>query len=249
MYPFLPPIFGFEIPLYGIMTALGYACAIWYCIHNRQSVNMAKENIWDISFAIVVGALIGGKIFFIIFNWDSFITLNLFDKLRYGFVFYGGFIGAALAAIYYTRKFKVPFFKFADFVVPAIALGHSLGRIGCGLAGCCYGKISHSFLAVHYHNPQCLVPEHLHNLPLYPTQFMEAGANFVLFLSLAYLYKRPHKTGTVTAAYVIGYGIIRFCLEFLRGDDRGAFILGLSPSQFIGAALVLAAAFYLIKRK
>lgn len=249
MYPYLPEIFGLKIPLYGVMTALGYGVAMIYCLRKRAALGLSKEDLLDIIFYIVLGAIIGGKLFFIFLNWDSFAAASLIEKLRYGFVFFGGFIGACVSGYFVARAKKISFFVAADFFAPALALGHAIGRIGCFLAGCCYGKMSHSFLAVKFNNPESLVPHSLHGVGLYPTQLMEAAANFILFFILAKIYKSQHKQGTVITTYIIGYGLIRFAVEFFRGDDRGAFILGLSPSQFIAALLICAAAAFLIKRK
>lgn len=249
MFPYLPEIFGLKIPLYGIMTMLGYLAALIYCMRKRQTVNISKDDLLDVIFYIVLGAIIGGKLFFIIFNWDEFVISSFIEKLRFGFVFFGGFIGAITAGFIAARLKKLPFIKLADFFAPAIPLGHAIGRIGCFCAGCCYGKASHGLLSVKFHNPECLVPAHLHNVGLYPTQLMESFGNFILFLILLTVYNKKHKDGTVIASYVIGYGVIRFIVEFFRGDDRGSYILGLSPSQFIAAVLIILISAFLIKRR
>lgn len=249
MLPYLPEFFGLKIPLYGIMTMLGYLAAILYCLKQRHKAGLSKDELLDIMFFIILGAVLGGKLFFILFNWDAFAASTFIEKIRYGFVFFGGFIGAITAGFILARVKQLPFFKLADFFAPAIALGHAIGRIGCFLAGCCYGKISHGFLAVKFHNPECLVPNHLHDVGLYPTQLMESFGNFILFFMLLTVFNKKHKEGAVIASYIIGYGLIRFIVEFFRGDDRGSYILGLSPSQFIAAALIILISAFLIKRK
>ncbi len=250
MYPYLlPEFFGQVLPLYGLMTALGYFAAILYCLQNKQRFGGNKDLIMDIGFYLILGALIGGKILFIILNWDTFSASGLIEKLRYGFVFFGGLIGAGIAGVLTAKKYKVSFFKGADFFAPAVALGHSLGRVGCFLAGCCYGKPTTSPIGVIFNSPHTLVPEHLHQTPLYPVQLIEAIAVFILFLILNKLAKKPTQTGTLTAVYVLGYALIRFSTEFMRADDRGAFIAGLSPSQIIALALAAAITVFLVKRK
>jgi phosphatidylglycerol:prolipoprotein diacylglycerol transferase len=240
MFPYLPSIFGVQIPLYGVMSALGYGAAIFYCIKKSGSLGIGKEEITDFLFYIILGALLGGKLFYVLFNFDSFAAASFLDKIRYGFVFFGGFLGAlALGALYAKRK-NISFLKAADFFCVPLALGHAIGRIGCFCAGCCYGKEAHGFWTVKFTSSQSLVPQHLHGVGLYPTQLMEAGLNFVLFLILLFFYNKKPKAGAVFALYVMGYSLIRFFIEFFRGDDRGAFIFGLSPSQII--ALLLAAA-------
>lgn len=249
MYPYLlPEIFGRAIPMYGVMTALGYLAAIFYCLHYKQRLGLKKDETLDIIFYLILGALIGGKLFFVFLNWDSFDASSPIEKLRYGFVFFGGLLGAAAAGFWAVRKKHIPFFKAADFFAPAVALGHSVGRIGCFLAGCCYGKEAPEALGVHFTDPESLVPEALHGHALYPVQLIEAVLVFILFLILNKLSGKRLRRGTLSAVYVLGYCVIRFFTEFLRADDRGVFTAGLSPSQIISLLLAGAMTIFLIKR-
>lgn len=247
MFPYLPEIFGIKIPSYGLMTALGYGLAIYYCVKNRKYLGVSKEVLADMIFYLVLGALIGGKIFYIFFNFDSFWASTFIEKIRFGFVFYGGFIGGVIALFLFTKKKKIPFVKATDFFAPALALGHAIGRIGCFLAGCCYGKPTHSFLGVMFNNPDTLVPHHLQHTHLYPTQLFEVFANFILFVILVKIYKKQKNTGITSLTYIMGYALIRFVIEFLRGDDRGGAILGLYPSQIIALILFIGAALWLFR--
>ena len=106
MFPYLPEILGLKIPSYGLMTALGYAAAIYYCFKNRKYLGVSKELLGDIIFYLVLGALLGGKLFFILFNYDTFIVSSFIEKLRFGFVFYGGFLGALLVLFIFTKRKK-----------------------------------------------------------------------------------------------------------------------------------------------
>ena len=247
MFPYLPEIFGFKIPSYGLMTALGYGAAIYYCIKNREKLGVSKEMLSDIIFYLILGALIGGKIFFIIFNFDTFWASTLIEKIRFGFVFYGGFIGALISLFIFLKNKNISFVKTTDFFAPALALGHAIGRIGCFLAGCCYGKPTNGPLGVVFNNPDSLVPHHLKHTHLYPTQLFEVFANFVLFLILVKIYKGQKKEGKTSLVYIMGYALIRFIIEFFRGDDRGWTLLGLYPSQVIALILFFGASFWLFK--
>jgi phosphatidylglycerol:prolipoprotein diacylglycerol transferase len=241
MHPYLT-FLGLKIPLYGVMTALGYVLAALYCRFRRKNAGLSSHEVLDVMFALAIGAVLGSKLFFIIFDWHNFRSMEFIESLRYGFVFYGGVIGVIIAALWQTRRLKMPFFKLADFIAPAAALGHAAGRIGCFLAGCCYGKIAHNhgFWTVVYDSEDSIVPPFLRGEPLYAVQLMEAAANLLLFFFLNALYVRKRKkNGIVAAVYILCYAAMRFLFEFLRGDDRGGFALGLSPSQFI--ALVFTA--------
>ena len=247
MHPFIH-LFGLSIPAYGMMTALAYCAGLYYCYKQQTHLGLEKDKIFDLIFWLIIGALIGGKIFYIWFNYDSFISSSLTEKIRYGFVFYGGFLGGLIAGIIWLKKHKQPLLPAMDFFAVPLALGHAIGRIGCFLAGCCYGKISHDFLAVKYTDPNSLVPEHLHNIGLYPVQLMESIAVLILFFVLFYFYKKPHKNGVIFAGYLLGYGLIRFALEYFRFDDRGAGLFGFSPSQIIAIILIVISVF-LFKKK
>ena len=248
MHPFVH-LFGLNIPSYGIMTALAYGAALYYCYKQQARLGLEKDKIFDLLFWVIVGALIGGKLFYIWFNFGSFYGATLIEKIRYGFVFYGGFLGGLTAGVIWLKKYKKPILPAMDFFAVPLALGHAIGRIGCFLAGCCYGKIAHNFLGVKYTNPDSLVPEHLHDVSLYPVQLMESFLVLVLFFVLFRFYKKPHKNGIIFAGYLLGYGIIRFILEYFRFDDRGAGILGMSPSQTIAVILIIASIFLFTRKE
>lgn len=247
MFPYLPEIFGLKIPLYGVMTALGYGAAIYYAFKNRKYLGISKEVLGDIIFYLILGALIGGKLFYILFNFDSFVASTLIEKIRFGFVFYGGFIGGVLALLLFVKNKNLSLIKTTDFFAPALALGHAIGRVGCFFAGCCYGKETTSFLGVVFDKPESLVPYHLQHSHLYPTQLFEAFANFILFLILVKIYKKQGKAGITSLTYIMLYALIRFVIEFFRGDDRGSSLLGLYPSQIIALVLFLGANVWLFK--
>ena len=248
MHPFIN-LLGFSIPAYGIMTALAYAAGLYYCYKQQAYLGYEKDKIFDLVFWLIIGALLGGKVFYIWFNYDSFVSSTLVEKIRYGFVFYGGFIGGISAGIIWLKKHKKPLLPAMDFFAVPLALGHAIGRVGCFLAGCCYGKIAHNFLGVKYSDPHSLVPEHLHNVSLYPVQLMESLAVLILFFILLHFYRKPHKNGVIFAGYLLGYGLIRFTLEFFRFDDRGAGIFGLSPSQIIALILIIISIFFFTRKE
>jgi phosphatidylglycerol:prolipoprotein diacylglycerol transferase len=247
MHPFLE-IYGLKLPLYGIMSALGYAAGIWYCLKQKYKIGLSKDQVLDIIFYIILGALIGGKLFFIAFYWQDFINAAFVDKLRYGFVFLGGFAGACCTGIYILRKIKIPVLRGADYFVQVVPLGHAIGKIGCFLAGCCYGKVSHNFLAVKFSNPDSLVPQHLHNVPLYPVQLIEAAVSLILFFVLRHMFNKKHRDGSIIAAYMTGFGIIRFTAEFFRGEDE-IYILGITQTQITAVFIILFAFAFLWWRK
>ena len=235
MHPILLHIGNFELASYGLMSALGYAAASFYLWPRIKKVNMDTDTFWNLIFIVFMGALVGAKLLFIIVSWPELgATLaeklaNIIKDFRYGFVFFGGMIVSVGGAVWYIRRKKLPLLKTADFLIVGLPLGHALGRIGCFLAGCCYGKPTALPWGVRFTDAHALVPSHLLGVPLHPTQLYEAALNLVLFMILHFAYKKPHKDGKILAEYILCYGLMRFGIEFLRGDYN-ALVLGVLKS-------------------
>lgn len=247
MHPVLFKIGSFELASYGLMTALGYAAAALYLLPRLKKINLDKDTFWNLIFIAFVGALAGSKLLFIIVSWPQ-LGATLAEKaaaiirdFRYGFVFFGGMIVSVASLIFYIKKKKLPLFKTADFLIVGLPLGHALGRVGCFLAGCCYGRPTDMPWGVTFTNPHALVAPELAGVPLHPTQLYEAAGNLILFFLLHRLYNKPHKNGMILLAYIACYSFMRFIIEFFRGDFRGEYLLGLSPSQAIALLAALAA--------
>jgi phosphatidylglycerol:prolipoprotein diacylglycerol transferase len=168
-----------------------------------------------------------------------------------GLAYYGGFLGASLAAWYLLRADRFPFWKAADMAGLVVPVGLGFGRMGCLLAGCCFGSPTHSHLGLIF-PPNSPASESefkaglLHStaepsLAIHPTQIYESGAAFAIAaLLILYVHGRKRYDGQVFLAFVVLYAAVRFGLEFLRRDDRGE-LLGLSTSQLIGVLLIAAA--------
>jgi len=127
----------------------------------------------------------------------------------------------------------------ADLIAPGIALGHVIGRFGCLLAGCCYGKPTNVAWAVTFTDPAANfnVGTPL-NVPLHPTQLYESAAGLIILVALLILEKRPgHFAGRTFWSFAFLYAVLRFIIEFFRGDDRGMVFNVLSTSQFISIVL------------
>ena len=247
MHPVFLKIGSFELASYGVMTALGYMAACLYFLPRLKKINLDKDTFWNLIFIAFVGAIVGAKLLFILLNWDQLgatfaqkIT-NIFHDFRYGFVFFGGMIVSVCALLIYMKKMNLPILKVSDFLIVGLPLGHCLGRIGCFLAGCCYGRHTTMPWGVTFTDTHSLVAPDLLGVPLHPTQLYESAANLLLFLLLAKLYNKPHKDGTILLIYIACYSLLRFVIEFFRGDYRGAFVLGLSPSQCIAILISLVA--------
>ena len=153
----------------------------------------------------------------------------ILDTLPDGFVVYGGILGGILAGWIYCKSKKVDFWKYFDLVMPSVALAQGFGRIGCLLAGCCYGKETDSIFAITFHESE-FAPN---NVPLIPTEIYSSVLDFAHFALLLFIASRKKKDGQVAACYLIFYSIGRFILEFFRGDLIRGSVGVLSTSQFI----------------
>lgn len=249
MHPYLIDLGFIKVPTYGFMIAMGYIFASNYIIRSSKQVNIDKKILMDLIFITVIGGFIGGKIFYLLtfFNYfgNSFSqkVLNMLsiDNIRSGFVFYGGFIGGTISLYLFSKKHKLDFLKIVDLFAPALSLGHFFGRLGCFFAGCCHGRTTQSIFGVKFTNPMCDVDPTLLNVPIHPTQLYEAFGNITIFFILSYIYRKKilNKDGSLFILYIFSYSILRFTIEFFRGDNRGAFYFGFSQAQMISLIMIL----------
>ena len=154
-------------------------------------------------------------------------------------MFYGGLIAAIVVCIWQLRKHRLPLWPSADLFAPGIALGYMVGRLGCLMAGCCYGKPTSVAWAVTFTDPAAnLNVGTALNVPLHPSLLYESRAGRVLFIALVTVEKRPgHFAGRTFWSFAFLYAVLRFVIEFFRGDDRGLVLNYLSTSQFISVVL------------
>lgn len=241
-----------HISIYGLLAAGGgIAACLWLVFYERRcSVRLAG----DIDLAVLcglIGAVLGAKLLYFVTVWPTLsgdISLltrvpGLFaEKYLYaGFVYYGGVMGYFFAIALYAKFSSTRYEELAVPLVPALALFHVFGRLGCLLQGCCYGVRTQGHFAVVYHH-SAIAP---HDVPLFPVQLIEACLETIIFILLLNCLRKGIKGKTLTAIYLITYGVCRFVLEFFRGDSYRGMFYGFSLSQYIslfgiaaGAAMI-----------
>ena len=244
-------LFGKEIPIYGVCFYVGVLLSA------VVGILLAKRNKIDIfdfigcSIYVLIGALLGAKLLFVIVSLREIIRLGLsfWDVLRGGFVFYGGLLGGALGGWIYTKQFKLDLYPYFNIFATVLPLGHAIGRVGCFFAGCCYG-IEYHGIGAHVYEKSLSLYTPLHT-PLLPIQLIEAFLLLCLFCLLLYLFLRSDiGSEKVMFCYTIGYAVLRFVLEFFRGDMERGKLIGLSTSQWISIfMLIMIIVFAFIKRK
>lgn len=224
---------------YGVLIVCGFVAGLWLASRRCLRDGLSPDAVADIGVWILVGAIVGARVFHVVAYWDSEFAAKpwweVFAIWHGGLVFYGGLIGASIATVLYTRQRNLPLWRFADALAPSIALGQFFGRIGCFLQGCCYGQPTSLPGGVRF--PEGTTP---YAGPVHPTQLYEAALSLGLFGLLAWQYRRKRFAGETFAWYLIGYAVLRFGVEFLRGDYERRYFGWATPGQ-LTSGFVLAA--------
>ena len=243
MHPILIRLGPLTIHTYGFLIAVGFLVGIWLAVLQARKEGISSDRIVDLSFYILLAAIIGSRLFFILVNYGHYLK-NPADIIKIwegGLVFYGGVLLAVPTAIWYVKKHRMGFWSTADIFAPSIAVGHVFGRLGCLAAGCCFGKTAQLLpWGIVFSDPDCLAPT---NVLLHPTQLYESAGELANFLILITLRRYKSFNGQLFMTYLLLYSVLRFIVEFFRGDvGRGFFIDGLSVSQGISILMFLGAA-------
>lgn len=244
----LPIIFSIPLPgggifpihTYGVLLALSFAAALFTTVTLAKDSGISGEDIGDVTLTALVAGLVGGRLLFVLVEWDQFRDhLSSIVFRRDGFVFYGGLLLAIPVTIAMVRRRKLPVARTADVLAPALALAHSIGRLGCFAQGCCYGAPSEYGVTF---PPDAPASIRFGEVPVHPTQAYESVSLLLLFGLLLWARRRKLFDGAVFLLYMGCYAVIRFGIEFLRADDRGFYLGGLSISQLISIVVFTAAA-------
>ena len=231
-------ILSFELPTFGLMMMTGMLAAFALLHFQRKHIAITEDDFYSAAIMAILFGMLGSKILYWIVEIDQIIAdpKYILRTLTVGMVFYGSLIGGIGGLALFCLKKKQPLLQYVDLIAPAMVLGQAFGRIGCFLAGCCYGMPSDSCLAVTY--PAGVGSAAPTGVALLPTQLFESAFCFALAAVLAVIFRKQKKLGTTTGWYFVLYGIWRFIIEFFRSDDRGT-VGTLSTSQFIGIFIVL----------
>ena len=249
MLPYIN-ILGRTLPTYGLLGFIGIVVAICFGVfYFSKFYDVKKEDIFYASMFAMIGIAIGAKLLYIITIFPDLIkNFNVIDwktliprLLQGGFVFYGGLIGGIIGLYVYSKSFNISFKKLCLILIPVVPIFHSIGRIGCLLAGCCHGREYNGFGSITFYNSD-LAPN---GMPLFPMQIVESICNLTIFTIILLTYKRFKGTYKTIVLYCVLYSIVRFVLEFFRGDvARG--IIVLSTSQWISIALFIIGIFLFV---
>ena len=227
------PYIHLIIPSYGLLAFIGSMVCMFFLFFQLDNFQIKFSSYLKLIVASALGCCLGSKLLYCIVmipNYSEDITLlgAVVFYLQSGYVFYGGLLGT-LFAIYLVKKhdFYLKDKNVYQFMSPVFPLFHAFGRIGCFMAGCCYGvKLSDPIIVMG-----------MIQLNRVPTQLIESLFEFALFGVILFLYKKRKKH--LLTLYLCSYAIFRFFLEFFRDDtDRGFWVL-LSTSQWISVVILL----------
>ncbi len=229
----------FTVHGYGLMIGLGFMAAVCVGSFLAKKRGLSEPDFVNTAIYVLVIGFLGGKLLHMIVEFKALLEDPLSVIGSAGFVVYGGIITGIATIFVYCKIKKLVFLEYIDLFATVVPLNQALGRIGCLLAGCCYGRRTESHFSLVF--PEgCMAPA---NVRLIPTQPLMAAGNFVIFavLTVLWLNSCPKKDGSAgrkyikglaTSLYLLMYSAGRFVIEFLRDDERGA-VGALSTSQFI----------------
>jgi phosphatidylglycerol---prolipoprotein diacylglyceryl transferase len=213
---------------YGVMMALAFFTGLWTATRRARLAGISADVIADVVLWIMAGSILGARIVYVATYWKQEFAdqplSEIFMIQHGGLVYYGGLIGATGFGLGYLFWKKLPVWKIADLCAPSVALGSVFGRIGCLLNGCCYGRACDLPWAIHFP-----AAHETHGVAVHPTEIYDALLNLILYLGLAWLFRRSWKNrtagrgwkmeaGQIFALYLAGYAICRSIVEFFRGD-------------------------------
>lgn len=248
MHPILFALGPLTIYTYGVALALAFAVSMALATRASRTrlkgvVPLSDAALLDWGCWVMVGGVLGGRLWYVALNWDIYRTqpLEIAALWHGGLVWYGGLAGGLLAQALFASRRKLSFLRITDQVIPAVALGHAVGRLGCFANGCCYGRPTTSWWGVVFPG---------HATAVVPTQLLESFGLAVLALIL-HVTQRPAmlaRPGRLFGLYLVGYGLLRWTIEYWRGDQP-AMWHGLTLAQLISMALMIAGTALMVSQK
>jgi len=221
-----------ELPTYYLVISLVVSFCIFWAARRADKFQRSKNTTLDLTLVVMISGFLGARLFHVFYEMPSYYLeypYAVFYIWQGGFVFYGGALASAVAAIIYCRLKKLSFFSWADFAAPVVSFGYGAGRLACYLNGCCYGRV-------------CAADG-----TRYPTQLMAFGFEMLIVIALLELEKKRFfkQEGQLFCLWVLLHSVNRLIMEFYRDDERGPAPLNLSVSTWISLSLLIISGLYL----
>ena len=246
MYPFIHLGTELKLPTYLLIISLAYCLCLLFLLPRAKRLKMNANIALDLALIIMVCGFLGARFLHIFYEEPSYYFQEPLQALYFwngGFVFLGGLLGALLGVYAYLKKKGESFLAWVDFYAPFAPLGYAIGRIGCFLNGCCYGKACALPWAVEFPH---ILP---HGIGRHPTQIYVVIWEVLLLILILNLHKvKKLKTGSLFFTWLLLSSMGRLVMEYFREDDRGAFIFNLSISTWISLILITVSGLFLFRK-
>jgi len=244
MYPYLVDwtVFGIHIhpPTYGVLLATAFSAGYFLAIWRAIKLGEDPKELENIFLWVVVASVIGSRMFHVLFEEPGYYWEHpgkIVAIWEGGYTFYGALLASMLAILIYVRVRKIDFWQICDISAPATALGLAIGRVGCFMAGCCWGRKTTVPWAVTFRRPDSFCD--VRNVPLHPTQLYEAAAALAIFFYFQWRFNHRKYAGQLMFEGLFLYSIARYIIEFYRGDDYRGYIIQNWVSYSQGVSLLL----------
>lgn len=247
-------IFGIEIALYGVIIGIGMLLSLCLIAYVAKKSGQNADFYWDMAIVTVITGVIGARLYYVIFSWDSYKNdlLSILNLRQGGLAIYGGILGGLLAIVIFTKNKKYRLTLALDTVVPGVILGQILGRWGNFFNREAFGDYTDGLFAmrlpvdaVRYSEITSKMVEHMEEganyIQVHPTFLYESLWNIGILCLMLLFWRKKHFDGEVTLLYFAGYGIGRFFIERLRTDQLQLGNTGIAVSQMLGLVLFLTA--------
>jgi phosphatidylglycerol---prolipoprotein diacylglyceryl transferase len=246
MYPILLQIGPLTIFTYGFFLALAFLGALWIAGREASRVGVPPSRIHDLGLLIILAALVGSRLLHVLLDLPRFLAqpLDIFKLWEGGLAYQGGLVLGLAATFWYIRRHHLPALTTMDILALGAPLGMAIGRLGCLMAGCCYGRPTDLPWAVTFTHPESLGPT---GVPLHPTQLYESLLSLGIFVVIMGLRTRKRFDGQLMGTYFLLGGLARFGVEFFRADYRGPELLaGMPVTQLTALFISLAGGAFLL---
>jgi len=230
MHPIICKLGPLTIYSYGLMLALAFAATVFLLSREAKNQGVNQELIFNLSFIILISGIIGARLLYVLSNLGFYLENpgEIFMLTHGGLSWFGGLILGTFVCMVYLKRKKQKIYKIFDMFAPYLALAQAIGRVGCFLNGCCFGKESLRF--------GLYFP--IHNKILIPTQLYSSLALLLIYIILRMKQSREHSRGEIFYFYIFLYSLWRFFIEFFRNDSQ-IFIYGLTLFQVISIVLFI----------
>jgi len=242
--PTLLKLGPFEIRYYGIIFALGFILAYFFITYlaKQRKLNLTKDNTLDLLFYLIIGTVLGARIFEVLVYNLKYYLANPFEIIAIwhgGLSFHGGLVGAIIALFMYCKKRKIQFYDLADIIVIPLAFALFLGRIANFINGELVGRITNVSWCVKFKNYEgCR----------HPSQLYESLKNLIIFSTLWFIKEMKLKKGILFWTFVLMYSTLRFFVEFFRAPDiQLGFIFGLTMGQWLNIVMFAVGVYFFFK--